>query len=257
MNSMLTTIADHKRKEIEIAKSTLPIRRMNLENCSPTRDFCAALQDTRPAVIAEIKKGSPSKGIIRQNFNVAEIASDYAEHGAQCLSVLTDEMFFYGHRKNIEIARQHCQLPILRKDFILDNYQIYESRFLGADCILLIVAMLSDSELSDFCALAHSLSMAVLVESHNESELERALSLPTPLIGINNRDLDTFKTDLNTSIRLKGNIPADRVIISESGIHTKEDISQLRQADIHCFLIGESLMREEQPGIQLQQLLSI
>ena len=256
MNNMLATIATKKKQEIKQAKACIPLEQLESRPMPPIRNFISPLQQRNPAVIAEIKKGSPSKGIIRPDFDVAKIAEDYDSHGAACLSVLTDETFFYGNNTNIQLAKAHSKCPVLRKDFILDPYQIFESRYLGADCILLIVAMLSDQQMSELCDLAQALSMSVLVESHNESELERALALPTPLIGINNRDLNQFTTDINTSIRLSKLIPEGRIIISESGIHTRSDIMLLTQAGIHCFLIGESLMREKEPGLHLQQLIT-
>ncbi|WP_367607146.1 indole-3-glycerol phosphate synthase TrpC [Legionella sp. W05-934-2] len=253
-NNMLTTIAEKKVEEIKHAKSVLSIDQLKEQSYGKTRDFISPLRQHRPAIIAEIKKGSPSKGIIRADFDVAAIAKDYQNHGAACLSVLTDETFFYGHPTNINIAKANSSLPVLRKDFIIDPYQVYESKYLGADCILLIVAMLSDKQLLELCELAQSLSMAVLVESHDESELKRALTLPTPLMGINNRNLNTFNTDIHTSIRLRKLIPEDRIIISESGIHTRDDIEKLNHEGIHCFLIGESLMRQTEPGTYLHEL---
>lgn len=256
INNMLATIAAKKLEEIKLAKSTVPLEELKNRIFPDTRDFISPLQQKNPAVIAEIKKGSPSKGVIRADFDVAKIAKDYDHHGAACLSVLTDETFFYGHNSYIQIAKANSSCPVLRKDFILDPYQVYESRALGADCILLIVAILSDQQLHDLCELAQSLSMSVLVESHDESELERALTLPTPLIGINNRDLNQFTTDINTSIQLKKLVPEDRILISESGIHTHSDIEKLTNEGIRCFLIGESLMREAEPGMHLKKLIS-
>ncbi len=256
MNNMLATIAARKKEEIELAKKCLPIEKLKSCPMPPIRNFITPLEQHTPAIIAEIKKGSPSKGIIRRDFDVAKIAADYGCHGAACLSVLTDETFFYGRNINIQIAKDHSNCPVLRKDFILDPYQIYESRYIGADCILLIVAMLSFQQMQELCDLALSLSLSVLVESHNELELEQALTLPTPLIGINNRNLDQFTTDINTTIRLSKLIPKDRIIISESGIHTRSDISLLKKKGVQCFLIGESLMRQEEPGKYLQQLIS-
>jgi indole-3-glycerol phosphate synthase len=221
------------------------------------RDFVAALAlEQTPAIIAEIKRASPSKGLIREDFNVKEIAAIYAEHGARCLSVLTDVDFFQGHPDYLAHAKNHCPLPLLRKDFIIDPYQIYESLALGADCILLIVALLDDVQLADFCQLAHELNMAVLVESHSKEELERALRLPTPLIGINNRSLHTFKTDIQLSIQLKQYIPQDRIIITESGINTHTDINLMQSHGINTFLIGESLMRAKDIGNALDQLIN-
>lgn len=256
MNSVLKNIAQHKLDEIALAKKLHPL------NTLPTpqweqRDFVAALQthSTNPAIIAEIKRASPSKGLIREDFNVAQIAKIYAQHGAQCLSVLTDIQFFQGHPDYLATAKSHCSLPILRKDFILDTYQIHQSMSLGADCILLIVALLDDAQLTDFCQLAHELKMAVLVESHTHEELERALRLPTPLIGINNRSLHTFKTDIQLSIHLKKFIPQDKIIITESGINTHQDITLMQSHGINTFLIGESLMRAPDIGLALDGLI--
>jgi len=255
MNSILDTIALKKAEEVRQAKRNKPLSSLSDQDALPLRDFIAALNNKNPAVIAEIKKASPSKGIIRADFDVASIARTYEQHGAACLSVLTDEPFFQGAPEFLAIAKQQTSLPVLRKDFIIDSYQIHESRALGADCILLIVALLDDAQLLDFCQQAQALSMAVLVESHTREELQRALRLPTPLMGINNRSLHTFVTDLNTSIDLAKDLPSDKKVISESGINTPEDIARLQAHGIHTFLIGESLMRADDPGLALRALI--
>lgn len=194
--------------------------------------------------------------MIREDFDVAQIAEIYAQNGARCLSVLTDIEFFQGHPNYLALAKSHCNLPILRKDFILDEYQIYESQSLGADCILLIVALLDDVQLADYCQLAQELNMAVLVESHTREELDRALHLPTPLMGINNRSLHTFKTDIQLSINLKDVVPQDRIVITESGINTHADITLMQANGINTFLIGESLMRAADIGSALRHLIT-
>jgi indole-3-glycerol phosphate synthase len=256
MNSVLQRIAEHKLLEITDAKRDRPLHSLMQQPLFERRDFIAALQKKgAPAIIAEIKRASPSKGLIREHFNVTEIATTYAQHGARCLSVLTDVEFFQGHPDYLAQAKTHCNLPILRKDFIIDTYQIYESLALGADCILLIVALLDDVQLTDFCRLAQELNMAVLVESHSQEELERAVCLPTPLMGINNRSLHTFKTDIQLSIHLKQFIPQDKIIITESGINTHEDINLMQMHGINTFLIGESLMREQDIGLALDHLM--
>lgn len=255
MNSILNKIAVQKAEEVANAKRKTSLEALQDSAPLPVRDFVQSLRSQRPAVIAEIKKASPSKGIIRENFDVAEIASIYQANGAACLSVLTDVHFFQGNDKFLSIAKSRTSLPVLRKDFMIDEYQLYESRALGADCILLIAAMLDDHQLRDFCHLAQELKMSVLVESHTLEELERALLLPTPLIGINNRSLHTFKTDLHCSIELNKLVPDDRITISESGINTRQDIELLQLNGIHTFLIGESLMREDDIGLKLRNFL--
>lgn len=256
MNSILDRIAEHKAQEVSLAKKNKPLTTLAQQTTEPTRNFTAALQNKNtPAIIAEIKKASPSKGIIRADFNVAEIAKIYAQHGARCLSVLTDEQFFQGHPDYLALAKKECQLPALRKDFIIDDYQIYESRALGADCILLIVAMLDDSQLHDFCQLAQELSMAVLVESHTEEELHRALKLPTPLVGINNRSLHTFHTDIQLTVKLNDLIPEGKLIITESGIQTREDILFMQKHGVNTFLIGEHLMKAPNIGDALDLMM--
>lgn len=255
MTSILQTIADKKRELVAIAKQQMPVHAFAAPQL-PIRDFVAALTNKeKPAIIAEIKKASPSKGIIREDFFVPEIARIYAEHGARCLSVLTDVEFFQGQDLYLMQAKTNCTLPILRKDFIIDEYQIHQSKALGADCILLIVALLDDRQLQDYCTLAQELGLAVLVESHTKDELLRAITLPTPLIGINNRDLHRFKTDLKLSLDLKTYVPKNKLIIAESGINTAEDIAMMREQGINTFLIGESLMRADDIGRALDNML--
>ncbi|MCC5792494.1 MAG: indole-3-glycerol phosphate synthase TrpC [Legionellaceae bacterium] len=251
MNSILHKIAQHKRAEISQAQTHSNMNADSLKHSPATRDFIAALRTKKPAIIAEIKKASPSQGIIREDFDVAEIARIYTEHGAACLSVLTDQHFFQGDNRYLALAKAHSPLPVLRKDFIIDSWQIKESRLLGADCILLIVALLDDQQLTDYCQEAQAFGMAVLVESHTQAEFERALRLPTPLMGVNNRNLHDFTTRLQTSIELARMLPDDKLLIAESGIHHPGDISLLQQADIHHFLIGESLMRKDDIGATL------
>ncbi|STX28628.1 indole-3-glycerol phosphate synthase [Legionella beliardensis] len=253
--SILQKIAQQKLLEVQAAKKKRPLASFADLLIEPTRDFIAAMKQSCPAIIAEIKKASPSKGIIRQDFDVAKIAKIYEDNGAACLSVLTDSQFFQGELSYIELAKKNSSLPILRKDFIIDSYQITESRALGADCILLIVDLLSDNQLLDYCQEAQALNMAVLVESHNKEELHRAIKLPTPLIGINNRSLHTFITDLNVTLTLAPDIPNDKIIITESGINTPGDIALMLRNNIHSFLIGESLMRATNIGRKLQELI--
>ena len=255
MGSILNKIALHKQIEVQDAKRQCPKSCLNIAEALPVRDFIKALEQKKPSIIAEIKRASPSKGIIRADFDVGSIAAIYAENGASCLSVLTDQHFFQGDSSYLALAKAHCDLPVLRKDFIIDAYQIHESRALGADCILLIVAILDDQQLHDFCQLAQELKMAVLIESHNHAELERALRIPTPLIGINNRSLHTFKTNLQCTIQLMKQVPPDKIIITESGFHHPEDIQLMLSHGIHTFLIGESLMSADDIGTQLQRFI--
>ncbi|AOA58812.1 indole-3-glycerol phosphate synthase TrpC [Acinetobacter larvae] len=222
---------------------------------SPVRAFAKALQHKRPAIIAEIKKASPSKGIIRADFDPAQIAAQYEQAGAACLSVLTDVDFFQGHDQNIAIARQHCALPALRKDFLVDPYQVVEARALHADCILLIVAALSDQQLQEMAQTAFEQHLDVLVEVHDEHELERALQLDERcLLGVNNRNLKTFAVDIQNSLRLKALLPQDRLLVTESGIASTEQVAMMQQHDIHTFLVGESFMKQPDPGQALQAL---
>jgi indole-3-glycerol phosphate synthase len=224
----------------------------------PLRDFVGALrlrlQLGKPAVIAEIKKASPSKGVLREHFDPAAIAQSYARNGASCLSVLTDRDYFQGSPEYLQQARMACGLPVLRKDFIIDPYQVYESRALGADAILLIVAALQQDELMNLEALALSLGLAVLVEVHDKGELQRALKLRTPLIGINNRDLRTFKTSLDTTLGLRDEIPEGRTLITESGILAVEDVALMQRHGVNAFLVGEAFMRAQDPGYALSEL---
>ena len=226
----------------------------------PPRSFVYALQrkiqQGQAAVIAEIKKASPSKGVMRENFVPAEIAVSYEKGGAACLSVLTDVDFFQGSDAYLLEAREVCALPVLRKEFIIDPYQIYEARSMGADCVLLIVACLTDEQLSEFTALAIKLEMDVLVEVHDEEELKRALPLDLPMIGINNRNLRTFETSLETTIELLKLIPDDCIVVTESGIHNKEDVALMQQHNVNAFLVGEAFMRADEPGEKLAELFS-
>lgn len=227
----------------------------------PPRGFHHRLSGTiasgGPAVIAEIKKASPSKGVIRQDFKPAEIAQSYTAAGAACLSVLTDVSFFQGQDDYLVQARAACELPVLRKDFMIDTYQIYESRVIGADCILLIVSALSDMQMQDLVGVANELSLDILVEVHDREELERGLMLRTPMIGINNRNLRTFETDLNTTLGLLTDVFHDRTVITESGIHTPEDVQLMRKHEVNAFLVGEAFMVADDPGQKLQELFEL
>ena len=257
---ILRRILDRKMQEIVERSSKVPLEelRRRINGAPATRGFVKAIQTRiaqgKPAVIAEIKKASPSKGLLRANFHPAELAQSYARHGATCLSVLTDVDFFQGADEHLKEARAACSLPVLRKDFTVDPYQVYEARSLGADCILLIVAALDDAQLRELSALAQELGMDMLVEAHNAQELDRALMLDTPLIGINNRDLRTFKVKLETTLNLVGRIPKDRIVVTESGIHTAADVARMRQSGVNAFLVGEAFMKEMDPGAKLAQL---
>ena len=263
MTDILTKIVAVKREEIaaSMAQKPLAAMRFDAESRVLTRDFVGALKSKiaagQPAVIAEVKKASPSKGVLRTDFIPADIAQSYAEFDAACLSVLTDKDFFQGSVDYLKQARASCSLPVLRKDFMIDPYQIYESRVMGADCILLIAACLDDAQMKAMEALAFSLDMAVLVEVHDEAELERALKLKTPLIGINNRNLKTFEVSLDTTLRMISKVPADRILVTESGIATPADVQRLRAAGVNAFLIGEAFMRAEDPGVALAQLFKV
>ena len=260
MSDILNKILAVKTIEIAAAKKAEPIEaiRAAAESAPPVRDFVAALAAKiamgKPAVIAEIKKASPSKGVLRADFRPDEIAASYAQHGAACLSVLTDKDFFQGSADYLRSARSACALPVLRKDFMIDPYQVYEARAMGADCILLIVAALSLLQMQALESLAHSLGMAVLVEAHNGAELDVALQLQTPLIGINNRNLRTFETELETTLALLPRIPRQRMVITESGIRSAEDVVRMRQHNVHAFLVGEAFMRAANPGVELARL---
>lgn len=260
MTDILNQIVAVKREEVAAALSrkSLAVVRADAESRVLTRDFVGALRAKiaagKPAVIAEVKKASPSKGVLRADFIPADIAQSYAEYGAACLSVLTDEQFFQGCTDYLKQARASCHLPVLRKDFMVDAYQIYESRAMGADAILLIAACLDDAQMKEFEQIARSLDMAVLVEVHDATELERALKLKTPLIGVNNRNLKTFEVSLDTTLTLMKDIPADRLLVCESGIHTRDDVLRMGAAGVNAFLVGEAFMRAEEPGEALAAL---
>ena len=260
MSDILERILARKREEVAARRAAWPLEKLRSHTAEvpTTRGFEASLRARirhgQPAVIAEVKKASPSKGVIRPNFDPTAIAQSYASAGAACLSVLTDEDFFQGHDRYLTQARRACVLPILRKDFTIDEYQIYESRELGADCILLIVAALPDSRLSEFTDLALELGIDVLMEVHDGEELERALTTRASLIGINNRNLRTFETSLDTTLALKPLVPADRLLVTESGIATRADVERMRSNDVHAFLVGETFMRAPDPGAELEQL---
>jgi indole-3-glycerol phosphate synthase len=250
------------RKAEEIAErgaaNSLASLEQSMQEQTAPRGFSAALQQRaaagEPAVIAEVKKASPSKGVIREDFQPAKIASSYSDGGATCLSVLTDQDFFQGSDAYLQEARAACDLPVLRKDFTVDSYQVVEARAIGADAILLIVAALEDSQMHELAQTAAEVGVDVLVEVHDRAELERALELSTPLIGINNRDLHTFATRLETTLDLLSHIPADRLVVTESGIHTPEDVALMRAANVQSFLVGEAFMRAEEPGRKLREL---
>ena len=248
----LEEIAERKQ---QCALTEMRVRAQVADAC---RGFVLAIQNKidagKPGVIAEIKKASPSKGVIREQFIPADIATSYEKGGAACLSVLTDRDFFQGSEDYLQQARSACSLPVIRKDFIIDPYQVYEARAIGADCILLIVAVLNDTQLVDLSALATELGMDVLVEVHDAEELERALKLNLPLIGINNRNLRTFEVSLNTTLDLLKQIPGDRIVVTESAIHSQEDVVLMRDHGVNAFLVGEAFMRAEDPGAELARL---
>ena len=260
MSDILAKILARKAAEVAERSSKLPLRELSarMDGLPRCRGFVRALDDAisadQPAVIAEIKKASPSKGLIRADFDPAWLARSYAAGGATCLSVLTDADFFQGHEIYLQQAREACQLPVLRKDFTIDAWQVYEARQLGADCILLIVAALGDATLMELSVLAMELGLDVLVEVHDEAELERALATPSPLIGINNRHLRTFQTSLQTTLSLRDQVPDDRLLVTESGIATAADVALMRAAGVHGFLVGETLMRAPEPGDKLREL---
>lgn len=260
MSDILEKIVAVKRQEVAaaLAKKPLAMVRADAESRVLTRDFEGAMRvkmaKGQAAVIAEIKKASPSKGVLRQEFIPADIAQSYAEHGAACLSVLTDKQFFQGSVDFLKQARASCDLPVLRKDFMVDAYQVYEARAMGADAILLIAACLDDAQMADLEAIARSLDMAVLVEVHDGAELDRALKLKTRLVGINNRNLKTFEVSLQTTLDLLPHVPADRLLVTESGIQTAQDVKRMRDAQVHAFLVGEAFMRAAEPGEALAKL---
>jgi indole-3-glycerol phosphate synthase len=260
---ILIKILNRKREEVaalQARQSQAELIQRLANNPSATRGFVrsieAKINASESAVIAEIKKASPSKGLIRENFIPSDIAQSYEKGGAACLSVLTDIDFFQGSDAYLQAARNACQLPVLRKDFVIDPYQIYEARCIGADAVLLIVACLSDAQLREFTALAHELELDVLVEVHDQQELERAVDLPVRLMGINNRNLRTFETTLQTTINLLPYVPEDKIVVTESAIHLPEDVALMKQHQVHAFLVGESFMRAEQPGEKLSDLFS-
>lgn len=260
--SVLRRILRVKAREIAARSERLPLRELSarVSGLPPCRDFHGALRaridSGTPAVIAEIKRASPSAGLIREDFAPATIAAQYERGGAACLSVLTDREFFQGGEEYLEQARASCGLPVLRKDFIVDAWQVYETRVIGADAMLLIVAALGDAALGELSALGHELGLSVLVEVHDREELERALAVPGRLLGINNRDLHRFETRLETSLELAPDVPPERVVIAESGIHTPADVLRLRDGGVNACLIGESLMRAPDPGAALAELVA-
>jgi len=262
MSDILSTILARKVVELQERSARIPLRELSARcaDLPPPRGFANALHakiaQGRAAVIAEVKKASPSKGVIRPDFHPADIARSYERGGAACLSVLTDVDFFQGSDAYLQEARAACSLPVLRKDFVIDDYQVYEARVLGADCILLIVSALGDAALAELSGLAMDLGMDVLVEVHDIDELERALQVPVPLVGINNRNLRTFAVSLDTTLSMRGAVPADRLLVTESGIVTVQDVRHMRDHDVHAFLVGETFMRAEDPGAELAKLFS-
>ncbi len=265
MSDILNKILETKRREIHDAMQATPLLalRVSAENVAKSHDFTprdftgaikAKIAAGKPAVIAEIKKASPSKGVIRENFNPAEIAKSYEVGGAACLSVLTDVEYFQGSNDYLKQARAACNLPVLRKDFMIDAYQVYEARAMGADCILLIAAAIDLAKMRELENIAHELGMAVLVEVHNGEELELALQLKTPLLGINNRNLRTFEVTLQTTLDLLPRIPKDKIIVTESGIFNSEDVKLMRDNNVNTFLVGEAFMRKPEPGAELAKV---
>jgi indole-3-glycerol phosphate synthase len=260
MSDILQRILTTKQGEVAAAAVAKPLTLMRAEAQAalPPRDFVGAIRAKiaadQPAVIAEIKKASPSKGVIREDFRPAEIAATYAAHGAACLSVLTDELYFQGSPEYLKQARAACSIPVLRKDFMIEPYQVFEARAMGADCILLIAAALELPQMQGLEAIAHDLGMAVLVEVHDGDELDQALQLKTPLVGINNRNLRTFDVTLETTLGLLSRIPEDRIVVTESGIFTSEDVALMRRHHVDTFLVGEAFMRQPDPGVELARV---
>jgi indole-3-glycerol phosphate synthase len=260
MSDILQRIVAVKQEEVQQARRVRNLADLHSDvaQAPPVRGFAAALQARvaagRPAVIAEVKKASPSKGVLREHFVPADIARSYEAGGAVCLSVLTDVQFFQGSTAYLQQARAACSVPVLRKDFIIDPYQVVEARAMGADCILLIAACLDDAQMSELEACALELGLDVLVEVHDAPELERALRLKTPLVGVNNRNLRTFAVSLDTTLELRDRIPAGRLLVTESGILSREDVRRMRAAGVHAFLVGEAFMRAPEPGVALQGL---
>ena len=257
--TILERILEVKRGEIAAAQQVEPLEivQARARKAAPPRDFVGALGAKQPAVIAEVKKASPSRGVLRESFDPAAIARSYEKGGAACLSVLTDRQFFQGDASHLVAARAACSLPVLRKDFVIDRYQVFESRALGADCILLIAACLASDEMAGLENAARELGMAVLVEVHDADELERALALRTPLLGINNRNLKTFETRLETTLDLLARVPSDRTVVTESGILSKADVERMRSAGVNAFLVGEAFMRAGDPGDALSGLFGL
>ena len=260
MDDILRQILQRKREEVATRRAATPLEELQARIAEQPvpRSFADALRAkitvNAPAVIAEIKRASPSQGVIRDVYWPSEIAISYEKGGAACLSVLTDADFFQGTDEHLRQAREACLLPALRKDFTIDAYQVYEARSFGADCVLLIVAALEDAQLNEYCDLARELGMDVLVEAHDSAEIERALKTSAPLIGINNRDLRTFKTSIDTTLSLREKVPSDRILVTESGIRTRDDVKRLRDAGVHAFLVGEAFMRADDPGAELEKL---
>lgn len=260
MSDILNKIIATKQLEVAAAKQQKPLDMVQAEakNAGAPRDFVGAIRAKiaakQAAVIAEIKKASPSKGVIRADFRPADIAKSYEQGGAACLSVLTDVEYFQGSAEYLKQARAACNLPVLRKDFMIDTYQVYEARAMGADCILLIAAAIDLATMRELESIAHSLGMAVLVEVHNGEELEMALQLDTPLLGINNRNLRTFEVTLDTTLGLLARIPEDKIVVTESGIFTADDVALMRKNNVHTFLVGEAFMRQPEPGVELAKV---
>lgn len=260
MSNILTKILNTKVEEVKKGSQRQTVEEFSqkIEKLSACRGFYQSikskLSQNTPAVIAEVKKASPSKGLICENFDPVLAAQSYEKAGAACLSVLTDTDYFQGHDSYLQQARDAVVIPVLRKDFIIDAWQVYQSRVLGADCILLIVAALADPQLYELTLLAQDLGMDVLMEVHNDEELARALNTPARLIGINNRNLKTFVTSLDTSVELSKKIPKDRIVISESGIHSKKHVKMLQESNINAFLVGEAFMRKDNPGVELNRM---
>jgi indole-3-glycerol phosphate synthase len=257
---ILIKILNRKREEIAERSSKISIEKLKqqCESADAVRGFIASIENKinnkQSAVIAEIKKASPSKGVLRENFEPAEIAKSYASHGAACLSILTDKDYFQGHEEYLKQARAACELPVIRKDFIIDPYQVYEARVIDADCILLIVAALDDEDLHALFNLAHELNMDVLMEVHDEQEMRRALKTGARLIGINNRNLRTFDTTLDTTLSMLEMVSDRHILVTESGIHTKDDVQLMRDNGVNAFLVGEAFMRADNPGKKLAEL---
>ncbi len=260
--SVLERILEVKRTEVAAAKQLLPQASVesHARSAPPPRDFVGALRaklsGRKPAVIAEIKRASPSRGVLRADFDPAAIARSYEAGGAACMSVLTDAQFFQGAPEHLGAARAACALPVLRKDFVVEPYQVFESRALGADCILLIAACLGKDAMAELESIAHELGMAVLVEVHDAAELDAALGLETPLLGINNRNLATFETRLETTLELLPRVPRERIVITESGILSPQDVARMRARGVNSFLVGEAFMRAKEPGNALKELFS-